>query len=118
MAVPYCVVTAMKNRADDNALEQPAVRQACIDVLDALHEVADGDQHHKLIGLHTDKQRDRRKERSLNDIVEKVVAVIVPQRHLLLAVMHRMQFPPHAETMLPAVIPVAGKIEQDQVDQE
>ncbi len=51
------------------------------------------------------------KNARLKDVVEQMVAIVGPERHLLLAVMHRVQFPPDADPVLQPVIPVAGEIE-------
>ena len=57
-------------------------------------------------------------ERRLQQIVEQMVAVVGPERHLPLAVMHRMQFPPEPDAMFPAVVPVAGEIQHQQIHHE
>src|ERR1700709_282172 len=87
-------------------------------MLDALQHIANRDEHNKLRWLNADKKRDCREERCLDNVIEEMIAVVRPQRHLLLTVMNRVQLPPHAKTMLPSVIPVARKIQDHQIEQE
>ena len=85
-------------------------------MLHALHQISDRDQHHELRRLYTDHQRHGSEKAGLHDVVEQMIPVVRPQRHLLLAVMDRVQFPPDANPVLHPVIPIAGEIEHDQID--
>ena len=53
-----------------------------------------------------------------DQVVQHVVAVVRPERHLPLRVVQRMQRPPPAEHVRQPVAPVVGEIEDDRVDAE
>src|SRR5690349_6504462 len=84
------VMAAMERRTDEQALAEPTEMQTDVRVLHALREVRNRDEHDELRRRHANEQRDHGEETRLQQIVEQMVAVVGPQRHLLLAVMHRV----------------------------
>ena len=57
-------------------------------------------------------------QRSADQVVQHVVAVVGPERHLPLRVVQRMQRPPPAEPVRQPVPPVVGAVEDDRVNHE
>ena len=66
----------------------------------------------------SDQQGGQREQAVAQQGIEQVVAIIAPEGHLPLAVVHGVQRPPPAPGVLPAVDGVVEQIEHHQVDQE
>ncbi len=109
---------AVKARAHQQPLPQPAERQPDVGMLQTLQRTRHQRQRDKLVGRHADQQRQRCEKCRHQHVVEHMVAIVRPQAKLTLAVVHRVQFPPPLDLVLGAVIPVTSKVEHDQVDQE
>mmetsp|Transcript_36595 Transcript_36595/g.84867 ORF Transcript_36595/g.84867 Transcript_36595/m.84867 type:complete len:323 (-) Transcript_36595:1691-2659(-) len=111
-------MAAVKARADQQPLAERAETQTHIGMLQALQQLGDDRDRDELPRLHTDQPREQRKGRGHEHIVQQVVAVIAPHRHLALAVVQAVQRPPKVELVLPAVEPVAHEVEHDEVGDE
>ena len=75
----------------------------------------DGDE---LAGGHANQLRHHHHDAVYKHVVQQVVAVIAPHRHLPLGVVQRMQVPPPFQPVLATVRPVAHKIKHHQVNQQ
>ncbi|MNS76129.1 hypothetical protein D3C72_1096670 [compost metagenome] len=87
-------------------------------MLQALAQLGDGDDGHKLARGHTDQHGHQHQNAVGQDIVQQVVAVVAPHRHLALRMVQRMQLPPPDEAVLATVDPVGHKVENHQIHQE
>src|SRR3954462_9580467 len=85
-------------------------------MLQALAQLGDGDDGNELPGPDAYQLRQQYKQAVTQQVVEQMVAVVAPHRHLALSVVQRMQAPPPVEAVLRPVYPVIDEIEEDQVD--
>ncbi|OMP13241.1 hypothetical protein COLO4_02024 [Corchorus olitorius] len=97
MPQPNCVMQAMEAWRDQQPVAEPPEMQPHVGVLKALQQLRNGNQQNVLRRLKPDDERRDGKHRTTQYIVEDVVAVIGPQRHLLLTVMQRMQIDQKAD---------------------
>ena len=114
----HAVMRAMKPRRDQQTLAHDAERDPGVGMRQALDEAQHQHQQRKLHRRHADRQRNHAEPQERNEIVQQVIAVVRPERHLALRVMHRMQRPPPAEHVRHAVPPIVGKVQNDGVDRK
>ena len=98
------VVHPVELRADQKVFERAKV-PAQIGVRQGFHEPEHGKHQRELLRRQADGQRDGRHPERRDQVVEDVYAVIRPERHLLLRMVHRVQLPPPLDAVLPAVPP-------------
>jgi len=82
----------------------------------ALDQLGAGDDGHELPRRHPDRAGDQGDQHVAQEVVEQVVAVVTPHRHVALAVVHGVQRPPAIKAVLPAMDPVIQQVEHQQVD--
>jgi hypothetical protein len=85
-------------------------------MLQAFHQLRDGHDGDELPGRDADEARRQHDDGVAQQVVQQVVAVVAPHRHLALAVVQRVQLPPPVELVLAAVDPVVQQVEHHQVD--
>ena len=112
------MMPAMKRRAHQQPVTQPAEIHPRIDVRQTLDHAGGNNDHHKLARRHAERQRRHRHCRRRQHVVQQMVAVIRPETHLPLAVMQTVQRPPPVEAMLQAVHGVFNQINQDDENHE
>ena len=118
MANANAVVPAVKPGADPEPLPHLTEPQPHVGVLKALAELGDGHNGNELPRRNTNQLRHRHQNHVAQQVVEQVVAVVAPHRHLLLRMVQRMQSPPPLEVMLPPMDPVVHKIKYHQIQQQ
>ena len=84
-------------------------------MLQVFAELAERQQGHKLPGPHAHQGSHGSDHQPGQHVIEQMVAVVAPHRHLPLRVVQGMQGPPPAQLVLAAVNPVLHQIEQHQV---
>jgi hypothetical protein len=112
------VVHAMKARAHQQPLADRTEAQPQVGMRQALHQLREHHHRHELRGRHADRLRQQHEQCVADQIVEQVVAVVRPHRHLPLAVVHGVQRPPPAVAVLRAVQGVVGRVEHHEVQHE
>ena len=87
-------------------------------MLKALAELGQGHDGHELPRSHANQLCHQHDDRVMDHVVEQVIAVVAPHRHLALRVVHGMQLPPPGKTVLTAMNPVLDQIEDHQIHQQ
>ena len=87
-------------------------------MLKTLAQLGKRNNRNKLSGGHANELRHDDDQHVAQGVVQQVVAVVAPHRHLALGVVQRMQTPPPLKMMLPPVHPIVQKIKNDQVNEK
>ncbi|MNV57550.1 hypothetical protein D3C71_1498880 [compost metagenome] len=112
------VVQAMKTRAHPQALAPAAKPQSHIRVLKALAQLRDRHNSYELARRHTNELGHHHQNGVAQQVIQQVVAVVAPHRHLLLGMVQGVQAPPPLKMVLSPVDPIVHKIEHDQIHQQ
>jgi hypothetical protein len=75
--------------------------QPQVGVLQAFAQLRDGDDGDELAGADADQLAQDHQQAVTQQVVQQVVAVVAPHRHLPLRVVQRVQVPPPVEGVLP-----------------
>ena len=84
----------------------------------ALHQLGDRHDGDKLAGPHADGDAHHDEDEVTQHVIQQMVSVVRPHRHLALAVVQRVQLPPPSPAMLGAMDEVVHEGEPQQVQHE
>ncbi len=118
MANAHAVVCAVKTRTDPQPLTQPTKTHTQIGMLKALAQLRQGHHRNELAGRNANDLSHHDPNQRMQQVVQHMVAVVGPLRHLTLRMMHRMQGPPGVELMLRAMQPIVDEVKHNEINDE
>ena len=105
----------MKAGTHPQTLTHQSKTQPQIGVLKVLAQLRQSDYRHKLAWCDSHQLRYEHPNHGLQYVVEQMVTVITPLRHVSLRMVDRVQSPPPVPLVLCTVQPVIHKIKQHQI---
>jgi hypothetical protein len=108
----------MKSRTHPQSLADASKPELDIGMMETFAQLAQSHQGHKLRWRNAQQNGNDGQNKACDHIVQKVIAVIAPDRHLPLRMMQGVQSPPRPKSMLRAMDQVMHKVKDDQVQHE